>query len=533
MDARLRDPLARRRLAWTATALVLLWPLARLAEFHPATLFDPANAQVMGSFLAGFVPPSTAPDFLHELVAATLRTLAIATAGIALALVVAVPLAIAATRSLSIAAIGPADGRWRGRTLRQAVRTLMVLLRSVPEIVWALVFVRATGLGPAAGVLALAITYGGMLAKVYAEILESTDARPARALLQAGSGRLAALCYGLLPLAAEELVSYTVYRWECAIRAAVVMGFVGAGGLGQLMDQAIKGFVGGEASSIVLVFFALVLLADATSVVLRKVLSAARGPKLAGAACVAAIAAAIVASFVGLAADFGSVFDSEARRAMARFALEFFPPDLSPDFLRQVGIAALQTLAVSLLGTLIPMLLGGLLALPAAGRLGVAPQWIARAVLNGLRSLPELVWGALMVLAAGLGPFAGMLALALHTTGVLGRLFAESLENASPAPEAALRDLGAGPVARFAYGTLPLVAAQCLGYTLYRWEMNIRMATILGFVGAGGLGQMLYFHLSLFQQAQAATVLAAMTLLVLADDALSGWARKSLHAQPQ
>jgi len=137
-----------------------------------------------------------------------------------------------------------------------------------------------------------------------------------------------------------------------------------------------------------------------------------------------------------------------------------------------------------------------------------------------------------MVLAAGLGPFAGTLALAVHTTGVLGRLFAESLENATPVPEAALRDLGAGPVARFVYGTLPLVAPQCLGYVLYRWEMNIRMATILGFVGAGGLGQMLYVELSLFQQAQAATVLAAMTLLVLADDALSGWARRGLSAQP-
>jgi phosphonate transport system permease protein len=269
----LRDPLARRRLAWSVTALVLLWPLLRLAEFHPALLFDPTNAHVIGGFVGGFLPPATAPDFLRELLDATLQTLAIATAGTALAFVIAVPLAFVATRSLSVSAIGPANGRWRGRTLRQAVRTLMVLLRSVPEIVWALMFVRALSLGPAAGVLALAITYGGMLAKVYAEILESTDPRPARALLQAGSGRVAALCVGLLPLAAEELVSYTVYRWECAVRAAVVMGFVGAGGLGQLMDQALKGFDPGQASSISIVFVALVMLADAISFVLRKVLA--------------------------------------------------------------------------------------------------------------------------------------------------------------------------------------------------------------------------------------------------------------------
>ena len=269
----MHDPLMLRRLSIALTALIVLWPLMRLAQFHPATLFDPANLRVMATFLAGFLPPSTGPDFLRLLLAATLQTLAMATAGMALAFVIAVPLALCATRSLSVSAIGPANGRWRGRVVRQAVRTLMVALRAIPEVVWALMFVRALGLGPAAGVLALAITYGGMLAKVYAEILESTDARPARALLQAGSGRVATLCFGLLPLAAQELVSYTVYRWECAVRAAVVMGFVGAGGLGQLMDQSLKMLSGGEGSSIALVFLALVVLADAISLALRKVLA--------------------------------------------------------------------------------------------------------------------------------------------------------------------------------------------------------------------------------------------------------------------
>ena len=145
-----------------------------------------------------------------------------------------------------------------------------------------------------------------------------------------------------------------------------------------------------------------------------------------------------------------------------------------------------------------------------------------------LRSVPELVWAALMVLAAGLGPFAGALALALHTTGVLGRLFAETLENVPAAPERALRDAGSGAVAAFAYATLPLVAAQGVAYALYRWEMNIRMAAVLGFVGAGGLGQMLYFHLSMFQQAQAATVLIAMFVLVFVVDSLSAAVRGRL-----
>ena len=112
-----------------------------------------------------------------------------------------------------------------------------------------------------------------MLGKVYTEILESTDTRPARALLAGGGSRLGALAYGLLPNAAQELTSYTVYRWECAVRASVIMGFVGAGGLGQLMDQSMKMLNGGEASSILLVFLLLVLLADAISAGLRKALA--------------------------------------------------------------------------------------------------------------------------------------------------------------------------------------------------------------------------------------------------------------------
>jgi phosphonate transport system permease protein len=111
---------------------------------------------------------------------------------------------------------------------------------------------------------------------------------------------------------------------------------------------------------------------------------------------------------------------------------------------------------------------------------------------------------------------------------VLGRLFGETLENLPPAPERALREAGAGPAAAFGYASLPLAAPQWLGYTLYRWEMNIRMAAVLGFVGAGGLGQMLYFHLSLFQQAQAMTVLLAMFVLVVVVDAASARLRRGL-----
>jgi len=237
------------------------------------------------------------------------------------------------------------------------------------------------------------------------------------------------------------------------------------------------------------------------------------------------VVAAVAASFAYLAVDWKQLFGAESMRLMAKFVAEFFPPDLSPAFLAKATWGALQTFAVAAIGTLLAAVAGGVLALPASDRFGLAAQLASRLVLNFLRSVPELVWAALMVIAAGLGPFAGTLALALHTMGVLGRLYAESLENAPRAPEQALRDSGSGRVAAFAYATLPLVVAQGIAYALYRLEMNIRMAAVLGFVGAGGLGQLLYFHLSIFQQPQAATLLIAMFVLVFAVDSLSAFVR--------
>jgi phosphonate transport system permease protein len=265
-----RDPSALPRLLLSLLAIALLWPGIRFSELDPGVLFMADSQSEMGRFVAAFWPPAHGVEFLQLLWQATLQTLAIATAGMALALLLAVPASLLASRALSLSAASR-SGRpsLLGRLLRWPVRGLLIFLRSVPEIVWALLFVRAVGLGPTAGVLAIAITYSGMLGKVYAEIFESVDQRPAHALLQAGSSRLAAFCYGILPNVAAELLSYTVYRWECAIRASVVMGFVGAGGLGQQIDLSLRMFAGGEVASMLLTFFVLVLFADQISRLLR------------------------------------------------------------------------------------------------------------------------------------------------------------------------------------------------------------------------------------------------------------------------
>jgi phosphonate transport system permease protein len=254
---------------WFLAGLVLLWPMLVATEFKPWVLVEPDNLKPTRQFIASFFPPVVNGEFLAMVARETWRTVAIATAGITLALVLAVPLALLAVRVLSISAL-------RGQmaalpaVVRVATRWLLIGLRSVPELVWALVFVRVVGLGPTAGVLAIALTYGGMLGKVYAEILESGDTHATATLLRNGSTRLQALLLGLLPQNAAELTSYTVYRWECAIRSSVVLGFVGAGGLGQQLDNSMKMFNGGEVATMLLVFMGLVALADAVSGWLRQ-----------------------------------------------------------------------------------------------------------------------------------------------------------------------------------------------------------------------------------------------------------------------
>ena len=266
-----RDPAWAGRVFWTSVALVLLWPLAVASEFRPWILLEAESLKASAQFLGSFWPLRLDSEFLALVARETWRTVAIATSGIMLGLLIAVPMALLSVRVLSISAL---SGRMASvpTWCRRAVRWTLIVLRSVPELVWALVFVRVVGLGPTAGVFAIALTYGGMLGKVYADILESGETHATETLLRNGSGRLQAFFYGLLPTNAAELTSYTVYRWECAIRSSVVLGFVGAGGLGQQLDNSMKMFAGGEVGTMLLVFVALVALADRASAWLRRTL---------------------------------------------------------------------------------------------------------------------------------------------------------------------------------------------------------------------------------------------------------------------
>jgi phosphonate transport system permease protein len=240
-----------------------------------------------------------------------------------------------------------------------------------------------------------------------------------------------------------------------------------------------------------------------------------------------------VASFWSLELQFARFFSADAVRRMGRFLHELLQPAHDWKFLRKLFWASLETLAMSALGTVLAAALGLLLAIPAS-KVFVEDRapWRTptRLILNALRSVPELVWASLLLIAAGLGPFAGTLALALHTAGVLGRLFAEAIENAPPEPAFALRLRGVAEIQIFLYATLVQVLPQLLSYTLYRWENNIRAAAVLGVVGGGGLGQMLAFHMGLFQMGETSSVLIAMLVLVAGVDVLSFASRRWMHS---
>ncbi len=267
------DPAWHERLIATWVLVFVIMGCLVVTEFKPWTLLDEPSLRATRQFLASFFPPAHDAVFLKLILVSTWQTIAVATAGVTLALIFAVPLALIATRTLSISRLGQGQSQnhaaWLPKIIRHAVRGLLIMLRSIPELVWGLLFVRAIGLGDTAGVLAIALTYCGMMGKVFLEIMESQDARTADTLLINGASRSQAFLYATLPNCLPEMVSYTVFRWECAIRSSVILGFVGAGGLGQQMDLSMRMLAGGQVVTMLAAFVALVWIADIISKQLR------------------------------------------------------------------------------------------------------------------------------------------------------------------------------------------------------------------------------------------------------------------------
>lgn len=259
-----------------ACFLVSLIFSLRLAQVDPRLLVERAALANLARFVGGMFPPELSWSFLAVLGPAVIETIQISITGTAVACLLAIPLGLLATGSLTWSGIlheraGFRRALWFGPYALS--RALLSLFRSIPELVWALLVVRAVGLGPFAGVLALGISYGGMLGKVYSEILEGVSPQPLEALHAGGAGKLGILLYGVLPQALPNLVSYTLYRWECAIRASALLGFVGAGGLGQQLELSMRMFQFNEVLTLLGSLFVLVAGVDFVSGRIRSTLA--------------------------------------------------------------------------------------------------------------------------------------------------------------------------------------------------------------------------------------------------------------------
>ncbi len=252
---------------------VLSW---HAAQVRPLLLFEAEGRRNILKFVAGAFPPALSFDFLHLLVRPFFETIWISVLGTAIAVAIGFPLGFLATSNIAWSGILHATDA--GAPLRRAakiapyaaVRLLLSVFRSIPEYVWAFMFVRVVGLGPVPGVLAIGVSYGGMLGKVYSEILEGVNEQPIEALQATGAGRAQIVLYGFLPQVLPQFVSYTLYRWECAIRASAILGFVGAGGLGQQLELSMRMFQFNEVMTLVAILFALVAAVDWLSAALRR-----------------------------------------------------------------------------------------------------------------------------------------------------------------------------------------------------------------------------------------------------------------------
>jgi phosphonate transport system permease protein len=449
------------------------------------------------NLLAGFFPPDLAPSYLAALVVPLLQTVGMATGGMLIACIAGLPLAML---------IG---AQVRGARL---LYVLLSGLRAIPDLTLAILCVVVVGIGPAAGTLALAIFYAAMIGKVFADLFLAADWRPIEALRSVGATRLMVALYGLLPITVTNLVSMGCYSFECAVRAAVIVGAVGGGGLGAELVGTINALDYSRATTLIILLVLLVSVLDSLSWLLR------RHPR-----------AALLLIPFGLAALWIWWPERLALRHAVTTIGAMFPPALPLTALAALPRLLLETVVIAGAGTLLAALLAAPLGLLAARNL--VPVFIAtatRVLLETLRAVPEVIWGLVLVTLVGVGPIAGVVALGLHSAGVLGKLYAEACENVRRAPVQALEATGAPRLAVACYAILPLASGPMAIHTLFRLEWNLRAASVVGMIGAGGIGQALYNAQQLFFYDQMMAYVLITWAIVMLADASSEWTRRRL-----
>ncbi len=431
--------------------------------------------------------PDLSPSYLRAELGPVWQTIEIAAGGMLFALCVGLLMAIV---------IGARLPGWR------VLYGTLTALRSIPDLTLAILCVVLVGIGPGAGMLAIALYYCAVTGKTAGDLLASADRATVEALEGTGAGRIAVALYGLRPLRLSDVMSYGAYDFECAIRAAVIVGAVGAGGIGAELAGTINTLDYHRSATLVLLLVVFIAIFDKLAWFVRK------HPRL-------------LFGLFGLGVF--SAWDQWPRMFAASHTVEvlrrMWPPHLTPEQVHALPGLIGETALIAAAGTAVSIVFA--VPLGALAARNIAPAYISfpiRRLLELLRAIPEVIWGLLLVCAAIMGPRAGVLALGLHGIGVFGRLFSEAMENVQPEPVWALSATGAGQAVVASYAVFPLAFPSMLIQMLFRFEWYLRAASVVGVMGAGGLGQALYNAQQLFFYDQMlAYLLITLAMVMIVD----------------
>ncbi len=427
--------------------------------------------------------------YLSALAIPVAQTVGMACAGMLLALAFGIPLAVAVATNAPGARL---------------ISTALAALRAIPDLTLAILAVVLLGLGPAAGIAALTVFYTAMIGKVFAELLIAAPRAPIDALRATGAPRVSLAAFGLVPMMLGDLTTFAMYAFECAMRASIIVGAVGGGGLGTELVGAINALDYRRTATLIVILIGLIAAVDFFGMLVRQ------NPR-----------AGLLLVPLGLAA----LWIDRPQFLAISHAIETFakmlPPQLSRSDLAALPVLLLQTAAIAIFGTALGALIGFFSALIAARNIvPLVVVMITRRFLDAARAIPEVVWGLVLVVSVGIGPLAGILALGLHSGGVLGKLYSEAFENVAPSAVTSIIATGAPKASTVAFAIIPLAFGPIAVNTLFRFEWNVRAAAVLGMIGAGGIGQALFLAQQLFFYKTMAAYVAITWLIVMAVDLL-------------
>ena len=541
---------SQQRRSWLAViVLLVIWSATR-AGLDLANLVNPSGWGQVQSFFSAMFQPDLSADFLRLTIEETAITLSYALLGTALSLVIGITGGVLLSERLWRPLAGTPG--WRGRTGWRTSRVLFAIPRSLHEVIFGLILINILGLDPLVAVLAIGVPFGAVTAKVFSELIDEVPADAELALRASGSGRLVALIVGVGPTAVGDLLSYSFYRFECAIRSAAILGIVGAGGLG---FQLALSFQSLRYDQMWTLLWALIIVGAAaerwSSSVRRRragaftavqrsegaTHSVERDPFLMTSAAAAAVMTPIAWWWLDL--SLSSLWSQRTRELASDLAQDAWPPRIGVGGWPGLLSDAADTVALAMLALTFAWLAASVIAFAAArqdpvsgAHIGVAARLGSLALRFGLlisRSIPPPVWAllAVFVLLPGLWP--GVAALAIYQLGVLGRLQTEVVENHNDRPGRALQSQGARKFGVITYATVPAVSTRFVALGLYRWEVTIRDTVMVGVVGAAGLGQRISEQTSSFDYQGILASILMLIALTVAVDVASGAIRRTLR----